>query len=286
MSSLVSRITFEAGRLDVLVHAAGVMSVMHKDFPAVTDASSIDEVQKTMLSESEAGWATQFAVNVTSPYFLTAACLVLLKKSGEYWAEAGKHASTERQLEQGGVRNGAEEEQPKDPAEDAPQQPTRTAQVITITGISGYFRSMAACMGYAASKAGTVHLVKTLSTVLAMSDIRFVHLPPGLAKKIPKLTHWFLFTDQNAIAPGSKFHPASLIPPPPPRQTLGNQSSLPHRDDGRKRPLGRPQREPSWQGGQEQGPAGPRWQPPGYCRGRVVLVRARRVLRERVDVDH
>jgi len=146
------------------------MSVMHKDFPAVMDASSIDDVQKAMLSESEAGWAMQFAVNVTSPYFLTAACLGLLKKSNEFWAQAGKK-------EEGlnGVK--ADDDAKTENHEDAPKttaEPTRTAQVITITGIAGYFRSMAGCMGYAASKAGTVHLVKTLSTVLAMSDIRFV----------------------------------------------------------------------------------------------------------------
>ena len=136
------------------MHGAGVMSILHRDLK-IPDDGTVESIQKIMLAEAEKDWAAQFSVNVTAVYFVTAGCLGLLKKSNDFWVDdACKDAD--------------------EPDAGTEVTPLRTAQVITVTGISGYFRSMAACMGYASSKAASMHLMKTLSTVLASTNIRFV----------------------------------------------------------------------------------------------------------------
>lgn len=161
MKGLISRVEAEAGRLDVLVHCAGLMSVLHKSGLAVPeDGGSLDHVQDLMMSENEADWAAQFAVNVTAVYFLTAGFLHLLKKSSEFWAKESEAAC-----------NSANRSATKPEAQ---PEPTRTAQVITTTGIAAYFRSFSSCMGYSASKAAIQHLMKTMATTFAAADIRFV----------------------------------------------------------------------------------------------------------------
>jgi NAD(P)-dependent dehydrogenase (short-subunit alcohol dehydrogenase family) len=151
----VSRVEKETGRLDILVHCAGVMAALHKPDFTIPDDGSIDEAQKMMLAETEQDWATQFSVNVTAVYFVTASFLPLLKKSNGYWEENQRAATSDSQ-------------------DDTAPEPTRTAQVITTTGIAAYMRSFSMCMGYSASKAATQHLMKTMTTTFAPANIRFV----------------------------------------------------------------------------------------------------------------
>ncbi|KAF2676315.1 NAD(P)-binding protein [Lentithecium fluviatile CBS 122367] len=153
VSELVATVQREFGRLDVLVNCAAVMSIWHRDLHIPNDGS-VESVQKVLMNEAKEDWAAQFNVNVTAVYFLIAAFLSLLKQSNDYW-EGASEAST-------------------------PILPARTAQVITVAGIAAFSRAMAGCMGYVASKAAVLHLMKTLSTVMAPTGIRFNCICPGI----------------------------------------------------------------------------------------------------------
>lgn len=130
----------------MLVNAAGVMAIWHKKFD-VPDDGSVYSIQKLLMTESESHWAAQFRTNVTAVYFLVGAFLPLMKASNDHW----KNLDGDRDL-----------------------LTARTAQVITVTGIAALSRKMGGCMGYVASKAGVLQLMKTLATVLAPAGIRFV----------------------------------------------------------------------------------------------------------------
>jgi NAD(P)-dependent dehydrogenase (short-subunit alcohol dehydrogenase family) len=93
----------------------------------------------------------QFEFNVTGAYFTTIVCLRLLDNSNKYWEKASA-------------------------AKDGEPKVKRTAQVITVTGIAAHAKVMQVCMGYTASKAGLLHLMRTMSTVLAPMGLRFVSL--------------------------------------------------------------------------------------------------------------
>lgn len=149
MQALVSRLRGEQGRLDVLIHCAGAMLTHHPGFTVPGDGS-VEKVQETFLAEAEKDWSAQFAVNVTAVYFLTTACLDLLKKGNEFWKN--------------------QQERPADR--------DRTSQVITAVGISAFSRFMGFCMGYVASKAAALQLMKTMATALAPTGIRFVSKAP------------------------------------------------------------------------------------------------------------
>jgi NAD(P)-dependent dehydrogenase (short-subunit alcohol dehydrogenase family) len=147
MLELAATVQREFGRLDILINCAAVMAIWHKTFGIPTN-ESVASLQKLIMSESEADWAAQFDLNVTAVYFLIGAFLPLMKQSNDYWCRVSK--------------------------ESTPSLVSRTAQVITVTGIAAFSRSMVGCMGYAASKAAVLHLMKTLSTVMAPTGIRFV----------------------------------------------------------------------------------------------------------------
>jgi NAD(P)-dependent dehydrogenase (short-subunit alcohol dehydrogenase family) len=142
---VAKRIGEECGRLDILVNNAGIMTVRHESLPIVSN-DNVQEIQKALWSEDQDGWAKQFEVNITSVYFTTIACLELLRKSNEYWESLSE---TQAKVK-------------------------RTAQVITVTGIAAHAKAMRVCMGYSASKAGVLHLMRSLSTVLTPLGIRFV----------------------------------------------------------------------------------------------------------------
>lgn len=55
-----------------------------------------------------------------------------------------------------------------------------TAQVVITTSIAGFIRRAPFSYAYSASKAGTTHLVKMLSTTLSSYDIRVNGIAPGL----------------------------------------------------------------------------------------------------------
>ncbi|KAK4225657.1 NAD(P)-binding protein [Podospora fimiseda] len=152
MQGLISRLETEQGRLDILIHCAGAMLTHHPGFKVPEDGS-VEKLQETLLAETEKDWSAQFAVNTTAVYFLTAACLGLLKSGSEFWKNqqttSGKNVA-------------------------------RTSQVITAVGISAYSRFMGSCMGYVASKAAVLQLMKTMATVLAPTEIRFNSLAPGI----------------------------------------------------------------------------------------------------------
>jgi NAD(P)-dependent dehydrogenase (short-subunit alcohol dehydrogenase family) len=99
--------------------------------------------------EDPQNWSQQFEVNVTGVFFTTVAFLKLLKNANEHWrtTNPGKEAL-----------------------------PQRLSQVISVTGISAHYRGMSGCAGYALSKAALLHLMRTLETLMAPLDIRFVSL--------------------------------------------------------------------------------------------------------------
>ncbi|KAG8795903.1 hypothetical protein FRC17_008062 [Serendipita sp. 399] len=152
LQSIAERVQREVGRVDVLVNCAGVMSEKHRQLPM----DSLEALQEALWGEDPEKWNQQFNVNVTGAFFTTVAFLRLLKSSNEYWDT--NNESSEIQV----------------------ARARRTSQVITVTGIAAHHRAQLRFAGYAASKAASLHLMKTLSTVLSPFDIRFNMLAPGI----------------------------------------------------------------------------------------------------------
>lgn len=159
LQEVTSIIQIDAGRVDLLVNNAGVMAELNTK---VKLDGTIEELQDSLWAEDPAKWATQFEVNVTGSFFTTVAFLHLLDKSNKHWLERTPGWK--------------------------PPMPRRTAQVISTVGIAALHRSLPKFIGYCASKAALLHMMKTLSTVLAQRDIRFVRFFLHCSKSCPDLT--------------------------------------------------------------------------------------------------
>jgi len=151
LSATADTIKEEVGRIDLLVNNAGVMSELNEK---ISGDLTISEIQEALWAEDPAKWAKQFEVNVTGTFFTTVAFLGLLEDANKYWLNLHP--------------------------EWKPPQPKRTAQVVSTVGIAALHRSLPRFIGYCASKAGVLHMMKILSTLLAPKDIRFNMLCPGM----------------------------------------------------------------------------------------------------------
>ena len=135
LQSAVSRISSEAGRLDLLVCNAGIGGPQVR---APTDETSLEEWAKANMAVPFADYAQTFAINSAAPWYTTMAFLPLLGKGNEA----------------GIVKQGS--------------------QVVVTSSIAAYNKKSPGGYAYGQSKAAASFLVKQLSIILPKWDIRYV----------------------------------------------------------------------------------------------------------------
>ncbi|KAF2452574.1 hypothetical protein BDY21DRAFT_311955 [Lineolata rhizophorae] len=154
------------GYADVLINNAGVTGPKHT---AVYGAQSLADVQVILQSNAD-GWPATFATNTAAVVGVAAAFLPLLDA-----------ANRRRGWEPGKLEPGAKPRGRGLPrAEGVEDADVRTSQIITVASIAAFNRYVTAGLAYSSSKAGAVHIGKTLATMLAPWGIRSNVLCPGI----------------------------------------------------------------------------------------------------------
>jgi NAD(P)-dependent dehydrogenase (short-subunit alcohol dehydrogenase family) len=178
IASAVKLIEKEVGYIDVLINNAGISGPDHR---AVHTATSIADIQKTMLSDWS-GWGKTFDINASSVIGVSAAFLHLLD-----------HGNARRGFETGKMSFGGRPRQRKiaegvEGIEGVDRDDVRSSQIITIASVAAYNRFVTAGLAYSASKAGAAALGKALANLLAPWGIRSNVICPGSELN---LTGWY-----------------------------------------------------------------------------------------------
>lgn len=168
ISAAVKQVEQEVGYIDVLINNAGVEGPKHTD---IYKAATISELQAIMLKDPE-GWDTAYRTNTTAVNTVSASFLALL--------DAGN-------ARRGWVQ-GKRTHQTRAEGADYDASDERTSQIITVTSISSFNRTVTAGLAYTASKAGATMLAKSMANFLAPWGIRSNVIAPG--RKSTDVPHW------------------------------------------------------------------------------------------------
>jgi NAD(P)-dependent dehydrogenase (short-subunit alcohol dehydrogenase family) len=150
LSRAVETITKNEGFINVLIANSGITGPTLFTIPP---NPTISQYREYLWNTSVADFTQTFEVNTSGVYLCVVAFLELL-------AEGNKKKNVEQ-----------------------------LSQVIAVSSIGGYNRVPLAGFAYAASKAGTTHMMKQLATALVPFDIRSNIIAPG-SKPSPS---FFLF---------------------------------------------------------------------------------------------
>lgn len=156
ITELASTISAREPHLDILISNAGIRRDPPQ--PCSVLSASLTELQESMYSTPPKDWSDTFATNVTAHYFLVVAFVHLLEAAASRRIEGAVH-------EQAAVTNGRDE--------------GRGVVVITSSAASLHNMTNLDLTSYAASKAGTDHVVRLLAAKFARWYVRVVGINPG-----------------------------------------------------------------------------------------------------------
>lgn len=149
IGNLAAKVSERESHLDLLVSNAGIRRDPVQRCDVLT--AELAELQASMWSSRHSDWTATFSVNVTAHYFMAVAFLPLLSAAASLDCGHGRLGSREG----------------------------RGAIVLTSSCASMHNVTNIDLTSYAASKAGTDHLVKLLAAKFTRFYIRVVGINPG-----------------------------------------------------------------------------------------------------------
>ncbi|KAK5132393.1 hypothetical protein LTR08_009123 [Meristemomyces frigidus] len=142
LAKVVEQVEKDVGYVNLLVVNSGMSGPSMRDVP---EKPTVKQIQEAFWSWSTEDFNSVYALNNTAAFFTAAAFLNLLDVGNQ----AGKG-------------------------------PDYQTQVLFTSSLAGLSRNLSTGVAYATSKAGTVHLAKTMATFLAPHNIRVNTLAPGI----------------------------------------------------------------------------------------------------------
>jgi len=145
LEAVAERVKKEQGFINVLFANSGILGVRTANLDLPKDRKpTVKEFKDAMWAPSIEDFTQAFHVNVSGVFYTSLAFLEL--------------------LDEGNKRGNVEQK----------------SNIIVTSSIAGFSRAIAAGIAYSASKAGTTHLVKLLSTYFGPYKIRVNAIAPGM----------------------------------------------------------------------------------------------------------